>query len=321
MNKLKKGTNTLKPYPELKPHHTEMLKVGDLHEIYVERSGKINGVPVVFLHGGPGSATNPNHRRYFDPDFFDIFLFDQRGCGKSIPSGAIEQNTTSDLINDIRTIRARFDISRKMVVFGGSWGSALAVAYAKAYPNDIEALVLRGVFLASSDEVNWFTNDLRRFMPEAHHQMSDGLDGDLVSKYFEMVNSADKSKASRAASRWLEYEAQSMMLGKVRSKSSGKLLSDDADIAKCRVQLHYLMNGCFFSPSELLTAAKTIETPVAIVQGELDMICPPINAYNLHNALPNSTLKIIADGGHNAWEPNIATVLVSEMEALKQRLR
>lgn len=310
-------------YPEIKPNFSDLIDTGDGHRLYVERSGCEGGSPVIFLHGGPGSSTNANHRRYFDPKFFDIVLFDQRGCGKSTPNGSIENNTTSHLVQDINLIRVTLGITQKAVIFGGSWGSALALAYAAEYGDSVEALILRGIFLGSSAEVLWFTNGLKRFMPEAHQELMWDSSGDLVSHYYERVNSINHLVAKEACRRWLDYEVRSMMIGSENSlqKKEDKCEATAAELARARVQLHYLKHSCFFKKNELLEKATSINKPAIIVQGGMDMICPPVTAYRLHEKLPDSTLNIIAPGGHGAWQSKIADALSDEMERLKRRLQ
>ena len=310
-------------YPEIKPNFSDFIDTGDGHRLYVERSGREGGVPVIFLHGGPGSSTNANHRRYFDPNFFDIVLFDQRGCGQSLPNGSTDNNTTSHLVQDVNLIRVKLGITQKAVIFGGSWGSALALAYAAEHGNSVEALVLRGIFLGSPDEVLWFTDGLKRFMPEAHQELMWDSSGDLVDHYYDRVNSIDHSVAKEACRRWLDYEIQSMMVGieNPQKRKKDKREATDAELARAQVQLHYLKHSCFFKKDELLQKAAFINNPTVIVQGGMDMICPPITAYRLHEMLPDSTLNIVASGGHGAWQSKIADTLSDEMEHLKIRLR
>lgn len=310
-------------YPEIKPNFSDLIETGDGHRIYVERCGREGGIPVIFLHGGPGSSTNANHRRYFDPKFFDICLFDQRGCGQSLPRGSTENNTTQHLIQDVNLIRKKLGLNQKAIIFGGSWGSALAIAYAAAYGESIEALVLRGIFLGSSEEVLWFTNGLRRFMPEAHKQLMWDTSDDLVGHYYERVNANDISVAKEACRRWLDYEIHSMTLGSeaANHKKPDKREVTNAELARARVQLHYLKHSCFFEKDELLKKAVSISKPAIIVQGGMDMICPPITAYRLHEALPDSKLNLIATGGHGSWQSKIAYALSDEMELLKKRLQ
>ena len=310
-------------YPEIKPNFSELIDTDDGHRIYVERSGREGGIPVIFLHGGPGSSTNANHRRYFDPEFFDIVLFDQRGCGQSLPKGATNNNTTSHLIQDINLIRNTLGLNQKAVIFGGSWGSALALAYAAQYGESIAALVLRGIFLGSSEEVLWFTNGLKRFMPEAHNQLMWDASDDLVGHYYDRVNAIDIAVAKEACRRWLDYEIQSMMLGSEiadQTKVERREVTN-AELARARVQLHYLKHSCFFEKDELLQKAAFISKPAIIVQGGMDMICPPITAYRLHETLPNSKLNLIPSGGHGSWQSKIADALSDEMELLKKSLQ
>ena len=310
-------------YPEIKPYFNKLIDTQEGHQIYVERSGEPKGIPVIFLHGGPGSSTNGNHRRYFDPEFFDIVLFDQRGCGQSKPLGLTQNNTTAHLVEDINLIRRTLGLTKKAVIFGGSWGSALALAYAAKYGEVVQALVLRGIFFGSREEVFWYTDGLKRFIPEAHKKLTWDIDGDLIDQYYARVNSMDKELASEASRRWDEYETQTMMIGSEveAQRQETTRARTDAELARSRVQLHYLKHGCFFEKDELLEKARFINNPTIIVQGGMDMICPPITAHRLHEALPDSKLNVGGAGGHGAWQSKIAEALSNEMELLKKQLQ
>jgi proline iminopeptidase len=310
-------------YPEIKPYRTQWIDADEEHRIYVERCGCEGGVPVIFLHGGPGSSTNANHRRYFDPTFFDVVLFDQRGCGQSVPSGLTKSNTTRHLIEDINLIKTTLGITQRVIIFGGSWGSALALAYAAEYGEHVEALVLRGIFLGSREEVRWYTNELRRFMPDAHDQLLWDSSGDLVSHYYDRINSSDRSLANEACCRWNDYEIQSMMLGSDVSHQAREKTREvsEAELARAQIQLHYLKHDCFLASNELLQKAELITNQTVIVQGGMDMICPPLTAYQLHEKLSGSRLRVVGPGGHGAWQTNIANALSEEMELLKKQLQ
>ncbi|MDA0238223.1 MAG: alpha/beta fold hydrolase, partial [Proteobacteria bacterium] len=221
-----------------------------------------------------------------------------------------------------KLIRHTLGLTKKAVIFGGSWGSALALAYAAKYGEVVEALVLRGIFLGSREEVLWYIDELKRFIPEAHKELTWDIDGDLVDHYHARVNSMDQALASEASRRWDEYETQTMLIGSDvgDQKQESMRTRTDAELARSRVQLHYLKHGCFFEKDELLEKARSINNRTIIVQGGIDMICPPITAHRLHEALPDSKLNIVGTGGHGAWQSKIAEALLNEMELLKKQL-
>lgn len=297
-----------------------MIPVSPLHTLYVERSGKRGGHPVIFLHGGPGSQVNANHRRYFDPDFYDIVLFDQRGCGKSKPAGETRENTTKDLIDDINTLREALGINGKMTLFGGSWGSTLAVAYASQFPDNVANMMLRGIFLGSGEEVEWFTHGLTRFAPQAWQQMAQNMEPDLPDAYYRAVFGDNRDKAIEAARRWLNYEVQIMQIGSKASTTQDSSLND-AILNRSRIHLHYIRNRFFLGGTALLDSAKSITMPVTIVQGDMDMVCPPITAWQLSQRLPNAGLRLLNGAGHSGLADDMASALREEMDALRDRLR
>lgn len=311
-----------KLYPPIEPYFAEQLTVSSCHSLYVERSGKQGGHPVMFLHGGPGSQFGAAHRRYFDPEFFDIVLFDQRGCGQSLPAGETQDNHTQALLGDINTIRGALGISGRMSLFGGSWGSTLALAYALHYPQNVEAMILRGIFLASEAEVSWFTQGLVRFAPQAWQQLADGMGHDLVEAYHQAVFDNNDSHAREAARRWTEYEMQIMRIGaETTGTAPPPVQASRALLDRARVQLHFLKNQCFLADTALLDAARTIQTPTTIVQGELDFVCPPVTAWQLSQRLPNSRLRMVSNAGHGGLSDALAPILREEVDALRDRLR
>jgi proline iminopeptidase len=316
---------TLSPdflYPPIEPFSTQMLPVSSQHSLYVERSGNRGGYPVMFLHGGPGSQTRPDHRRYFDPDFYEIVLFDQRGCGKSAPAGEVEQNTTQDLVEDIWLIRQALGFSGRMSLFAGSWGSTLALAYALRYPQTVDEMILRGIFLATEPELDWYLNGVSRFAPQAWQQLAENMGPDLLDSYHAAV--FDLETAEQAAWRWAVYEQQLMSLGggtsQSRSMSSLTPAQQVALVNGTRVQLHYLKNGCFVD-KPLLECIGQLHIPVTIVQGSVDFICPPVTAVELSKRLPLATLRILPGAGHSALGTTMAPALREECDALRDRLR
>ena len=299
-------------YPELAPFAVQQLAVGGGHAIHLEESGNPRGFPALFLHGGPGSHTRPLHRRFFDPRFYRIVLFDQRGCGQSTPAGATVENTTRYLVADIEALRRHLGLDR-MMLFGGSWGSTLALAYAIAHPDRVAGMVLRGVFLASRAEIDWYLYALRNFVPEAWAALAQGEGGGLVARYHGLVNQVEDAKAAAAAQRWLAYEEALMSLGAadtaVLPTAPAAATPVDA-LGRARIQLHYLVHDCFLEPGELASGLGPLaEVPTLIIQGRLDLVCPPGTAYELARLLPRAELRIVERGGHSASAPHMADAL------------
>ncbi len=314
-------------YPDIEPFFTGMVAVSARHSLYVERSGKKGGYPIFFLHGGPGSQSRAVHRRYFDPDFFDIVLFDQRGCGRSDPAGETRENDTAVLVEDINAIRDALEITGNISLLGGSWGSTLALAYAMRYPQWLDELILRGVFLGTDEELNWFTHGLSGFAPEAWTQLVSGWDSDIVDDYYQAVQDLDDGDASEAARRWAEYEMQIMRIGSVlqeqvpsTSPTMTSMPSISATLNSARVQLHFLKHKCFLAQNPLLEAAHNIYLPVTIVQGRFDLVCPPITAWRLSQRLPRARLRMVDNGGHSASSGSMAWALREEVDALRDRM-
>lgn len=305
-------------YPAIEPYATGDLPVSATHRIYFEQSGRAEGFPALFLHGGPGSHSRPQHRRYFDPAHYRIVLFDQRGCGRSVPVGETAENTTAHLISDIERLRRELGISR-WLLFGGSWGSALALAYAANYPDRVAGMVLRGVFLASRAELDWYLNGLRAFIPEQVERLHGGERADLVQRYHAEVNHPDRLMALAAARRWLAFEEQVMAIGSSMPGNAGNA-DDAAALARSRVQLHYLVADCFLRERELLDNAWRVTAHTIIVQGRLDMVCPPVTAYDLSRRLPSCELRVIEQGGHAGTQPVIAEALRRAADDMRTRV-
>jgi proline iminopeptidase len=293
-------------YPPLEPFAVQHLPVGGTHILYVEQCGNPGGFPALFLHGGPGSQARALHRQFFDPAFYRIVLFDQRGCGRSTPRGSTEDNTTPDLVRDIETLRSALALER-MLVFGGSWGATLALAYATAHPRRVAGLVLRGVFLGTRAEVDAYVQGLRG---------AEG--GDPVERYHGLVNQPDEASASAAARRWLDYEEALMGLGAAQASGARP---EAASLARARVQLHYLVHECFLPPDGLLSRlAPLAETPALIVQGRRDRVCPPDAAQALAARLPGAELRFVEEGGHSAEAPAMAEALRRATDEMRERL-
>ena len=293
-------------YPPLEPFAEQQLPVGGHHVIHVEECGNPTGFPVIFLHGGPGSQIRPIHRRFFDPRFYRVVLFDQRGCGRSIPRGSTEENTTARLVEDIEALRASLRLERT-VLFGGSWGSTLALAYAAAYPRQVAAMVLRGVFLGSREEVDWYLGGLGELVPQAWQVLARDAGPDLLRHYHGLVSRNDAA----AAERWVAYEDAVMRLDAGETAAAGGGAQDPgAVLARARIQLHYLAHGCFLRPGELLGGlARLVETRVLIVQGGRDQVCPKHVAIELAGRLPKAELRLVEGGGHSATGPQMAAAL------------
>lgn len=309
-------------YPPIEPFRTERLKVSDLHELHLEQSGRPDGQPVVFLHGGPGAGTTPKHRQFFDPDTYRIVLFDQRGCGRSTPAAALEQNTTWDLVEDIEKIRVHLGIER-WVVFGGSWGSTLALAYAETHPERVTALVLRGIFLLRPLETRWFYQEGASFVfPDAWESFLAPIPveerGDLLTAYRRRLTGDDPAAREVAGRAWATWEASTITLVP-DPHMIDEFAEPDAADNLARIESHYFVNGGFFShPDQLLDGVASIRhIPAVIVQGRYDMCCPMTSAWDLHRRWPEAAFEVVADAGHAAFEPGIADRLIEATDRFR----
>lgn len=301
------------------PVKSEMLDVTGGHSLYVEQSGTLIGKPVIVLHGGPGGGCTPSMRRYFDPHKYRAVLFDQRGCGRSTPFASVDDNTTWDLVADIERIREHLGVE-KWVVFGGSWGSTLALLYAQTHPERVEALVLRGIFTLTKTELKWFYGgEAAQFWPEAWAAFSEiiPLDerGDLVAAYQRRIFSDDNSIADRYARAWTAWENTLAVLS---SNGQGSAPASRYARAFARIENHYFTNRGWLETDEqiLHNIGKIAHIPGYIVQGRYDMICPPHIAYALHKAWPESKLSMVTNAGHAMSEPDITTELLRIMAKL-----
>jgi len=307
-------------FPDISPYATGLLPLDPPHEMYWEQSGNPAGAPVLFLHGGPGAGTAPAHRRFFDPSHYRIVLYDQRGAGRSRPLGELGANTTLHLIADIERLRVHLGIERWMV-FGGSWGSTLALAYAEARPARCRALVLRGVFLCRPREVDWFLTGMGRFFPEAWARFANHLPaaerGNLLGAYLARLTDPDPAIHLPAAMAWSEYEGACSTL--LPSPETVAAFRDRRmALGLARIEAHYLANGGFVDGDGLLAGTGALRhIPAVIVQGRYDMVCPPETASELAAAWPEARLEMIADAGHSAMEPGIRAALVAATERFK----
>ena len=302
-------------YPLIEPNQTGFLKVSALHEIYWEESGNPDGLAVVFLHGGPGSGTDPSHRSFFDPKFYRIILFDQRGCGKSRPHSSLEDNTIWHLVMDMEAIREMLQI-KQWLVFGGSWGSTLALTYAAKHPDRVRGLIVRGIFLGRKKELDWF------YQFGAHHIFPDEFEKyqalipeeeriDYISAYYKRLTSKDPVVRKVAARVWSGWEAAALRLKFDPSLFASFTEESKAD-AIARIECHYFLNRCFFPTDNwILEHVKQFRhIPGVIIQGRYDIICPMESAWELHKAWPNAKFEIIPDAGHAAGEPGITDALI-----------
>ncbi|OYD70935.1 prolyl aminopeptidase [Rhodococcus sp. OK302] len=313
-------------YPPIDPYSSGYLDVCDDQRLYWEASGNPDGKPVVFLHGGPGGGTHPSFRQFFDPAAYRIVLLDQRGCGRSTPHVAdgadLSVNTTDKLLADIEALREHLAIERWMV-FGGSWGSTLALAYAETFPTRVTELVLRGIFLLRRREIDWYYNGgAGNIFPERWAQFlepvpEDERGNDLVAVYHRLLHSHDPEVAARAAIAWSAWEGSTSYLlpqpDKVEENSEIRFA-----LAFARIENHYFINGGFFDEAQLLHQSSTLRgIPGTIVQGRYDVVCPATSAWDLHNAWPESKLVIVDDAGHSAMEPGIMHHLLEATDAYR----
>jgi proline iminopeptidase len=303
-------------YPEISPYKTGKLKVSDLHEIYFEECGNPHGKPVIFVHGGPGGGTEPKHRRYFDPRKYRIILFDQRGCGQSTPYASLVDNTTWHLVDDMEKIRKHLSVE-KWQVFGGSWGSTLALAYAETHPNRVTELVLRGIFLLRKKEIDWFyQSGADAIFPDAWEPYWNHIPAnerhDMVSAYYKRLTSSDKKVQTEAARAWSVWEGSTSKLFPDPDFIS-HYGEDEFAVAFARVECHYFINKGFMeSDGQLLKNVEKIRhIPAVIVQGRYDVVCPMDSAWALHRAWPEAELMIVPDAGHSAFETGISKALIA----------
>ena len=292
-----------------------MLAVDNRHTLYWEESGNSSGIPVVFLHGGPGAGVSPNHRRFFDPDVYRIFLFDQRGAGRSTPYADVEDNTTEHLISDIEKLRKKFDVKR-WLVFGGSWGATLALLYAEHYPEKVSGMILRGTFLARDKDMAWFVRDgANKIYPDYWQEFlsifSEKEKNDLLGSMYEHIFSADRDTQVTAAKAW------SLWAGRVVTHClEGEYnLDEDEDEEKLindvKIEIHYAKNKYFINENQIVSNIKKIDNvPIIIIHGENDITCMPESSCLIHKLLPDSKLILVPNAGHLAGEPAITDALI-----------
>ncbi|HET7931700.1 MAG TPA: prolyl aminopeptidase [Rhodanobacteraceae bacterium] len=317
-------TNRRTLYPEIEPFDTGMLSVSGLHALYYEQCGNPHGKPVVFLHGGPGAGCNAKCRRFFDPKVYRIVLFDQRGCGRSTPHAELRENTTWDLVADIERLREHLRIERWQV-FGGSWGSTLALAYAETHPERVKELVLRGIFMLRDRELKWFyQRGCDMLYPDAWEKYLAAIPevehADLIGAYHRRLTASDPAVRLAAAQAWSVWEASTSFLlqNEAYIAASG---GDAFALAFAGIENHYFVNRGFFEHDDQLlrNASRLHGIPGVIVQGRHDVVCPMRSAWDLHRAWPQAALEIIADAGHSAFEPGITDALVRATDGFRAR--
>ncbi len=307
-------------FPEISPYTNGMLPLDNLHTMYWEQSGNETGVPVLFLHGGPGAGSSPAHRCFFDPAYYRIVIYDQRGAGRSTPLGEIHNNTTPHLIDDIEVLRQYLGIT-EWLVFGGSWGSTLALAYSETYPARCLGLILRGIFLCRKSEIDWFLYGLKNFFPEAWHTFVSLLPSserdNILAAYYRRLVHPEYVVHMPAALAWSVYEGSCSTL-LASPETVAYFTNDVVAIGLARIEAHYFSHEIFLPKNSLLDNIKKIRSiPAVIIQGRYDAVCPIVSANDLHCAWPEAQYIVIADAGHSAWEPGIQTELIKATERFK----
>ena len=311
-------------YPDIEPYRIEHFAVGDGHTLYLEECGNPGGLPVVFLHGGPGAGLARYHRRFFDPARYRVVLFDQRGAGKSTPFAGLEANTTPDLVADLERIRGHLGIER-WAVFGGSWGSTLALAYAESHPDRALGLILRGIFLARPEEVRWFYEEggASRILPEKWQRYASIIPvnerGSMLEAFWKRLTSDDEAIRIAAARAWGAWEGSALTLA-ASPDTEAEFAAPNVAVSLARIEAHYFRNHAFLEPDQLLRDIGRIRhIPATIVHGRYDIICPAKSAFDLHEAWPEADFHIVLSG-HAASEPAIVDKLVEATDRLAERL-
>ncbi|CAO3413720.1 prolyl aminopeptidase [Azospirillum argentinense] len=308
-------------FPPIDPYQTGFLPVDEIHTLYWEQSGNPRGVPVLFLHGGPGAGASPTHRRFFDPGHYRIVVMDQRGAGRSTPLGEVRRNTTELLVEDAERLRRHLGIER-WLLFGGSWGSTLALAYGQTHPERCLGLILRGIFLMRKTEIDWFLYSMRTIFPEAWATFAGHIPpeerGDLLEAYWRRLNAPDAATRMAAARVWSLYEGSCSSL-----LPSPELIATSAEdthaLGLARIEAHYFRSNRFTPEDRLLRDVHRIRhLPGAIVQGRYDIVCPITSADELRHAWPEADYRVVPDAGHSAMEPGIRAALVQATERFKE---
>ena len=304
-----------KLYPPIKPFNQHKIEVDSPHKLYIEECGDPDGLPVLFVHGGPGAGCTEDDRRFFDPMRYRIILFDQRGCGRSKPHGSLENNDTQALIRDMETIRESLGLQRWML-FGGSWGSTLSLLYAQAHPERVMGMIMRGIFLCREEDFKWFYQEgASQIFPDYWEEfmlpISETKRTDVISAYYKLLNSNDELARMGAAKHWAQWEGQCATLHPCKTVFN-RFTHPHTAMSLARIEAHYFLNKSFIEPNQILQNMHKLENiPGIIVHGRYDMICPLDNAYKLHHAWERSELHIIRDAGHASSEPGTTDALVN----------
>ncbi len=307
-------------FPDIGPYETGYLPLSERHVMYWEQSGNPRGRPVLFLHGGPGAGAGPVHRRFFDPTFWRVIIYDQRGAGRSRPLGGLADNSTPHLVEDIEQLRRHLGVER-FLLFGGSWGSTLALAYAQAYPDRVSGCVLRGIFLGRQSEVDWFLNGMGLVFPEAHAafigHIPEAERDDILGAYMRRLNNPDPGVHLPAAREWSVYEGTCSTL-LPSPDTVAAFAQDRTALGLARIEAHYFVHKLFLPPEGLLGGmARIAHIPAEIVQGRYDMVCPAKTAFDLVDAWPKARLTVVPDAGHSALETGIRRALVTAVERFR----
>jgi proline iminopeptidase len=308
-------------FPPIEPYRSGQLVVDHIHTLYWEECGNPQGVPVLFLHGGPGAGLSPRHRQFFDPTHYRVVLFDQRGAGKSTPLGECRQNTTPLLIDDIERLRELLAVDQ-WLVFGGSWGSTLALAYGQAHPQRCLGFVLRGIFLCTQAEIDWFFDGIQWFFPKEFERFVADIPlaerADLLQAYAKRLFSDDPAQNLHAARTWSRYEGSCLHLLQ-HPEVADQFGTDAVALGVGRLEAHYFQHRAFLAEDQLIRNLSRIRhLPAAIIQGRYDVVCPVRSAWRLHQAWPEASFEIIEDAGHAAFEPGTASALVAATERFRR---
>ncbi len=311
-------------YPEIKPFARHDLKVDDLHTLYIEECGIPDGIPILFIHGGPGAGCSGDDRRFFDPEKYRIILFDQRGSGRSRPHAELTHNDSQALVSDIEKIRLLLNVDR-WALFGGSWGSTLALLYAQTHPERVLAMVLRGIFLCRDEDLEWFyQSGADRLFPDYWQDFIQVLDAsersNILQAYYKKLTGDNELAKMAAAKAWSLWEGRCATL-RPHHDVVARFSEPHLALSLARIEAHYFMNQAFMEPNQLLRDCERLHgIPGTIIHGRYDVICPLDNAWELHRCWPDSELQIIRDAGHSAYEPSIADALVKATDQLAKRL-
>jgi proline iminopeptidase len=311
-------------YPSIEPYKTQRLSVDNLHQLYIEQVGNPDGIPVLFLHGGPGAGCEPYHRRFFDPDLYRVVLFDQRGSGRSTPHASLVNNTTWDLVDDIERIREELGIDR-WLMFGGSWGSTLSLAYAQTHPERVSGMILRGVFLCRDEEIEWFYQHGASWaFPDYWEEFLAPIPVDeqdnLLHAYHRRLIGDNEITRMAVAKSWSVWEGRTASLHPNQAVV-GFFSDPHTALSLARIEAHYFVNHAFLRPNQLLqNCSKLMDIPGILVQGRYDLICPMRSAWELNKAWPGSELVVISDAGHSAAEPGTSRALIKATDRFAKML-